>query len=480
MAMDQLFQTPNAWYVFDAVKSKLLSISGETYHYMKGGKTEGKEMPKELERLKEQGYLSNISPVEQFQHPYLGVLHEVLTRKLAQMTLQITQECNFRCTYCIYSETRNEKQRSHSKKVMSWETAKQAVDFFWEHTIDSESVNIGFYGGEPLLQSGLVKRIMEYARGRFAGKTLTFGMTCNGSLLTEENVCFLEENNVSLLVSLDGPKTIQDQNRVFADGTGTYEIVMKRLADIKEKHPEYWEKIHYSMVIDPKNDFDEINGICSSDAINPSQITASLVDNDYDGTPLEFSEDYIWKEEYQRFLSFLSIWGRYPEENCSPLTVRSIDRLRSEKEKIDFAVPLHTIDIPSGPCVPGKLRLFVDTDGSLFPCERVSESSPNMHIGTLESGFDLEKAGKILQVGELTKNACKNCWCFRFCDQCAKKADCCGEQLSAAERLRYCEDTRHAARRTIQDIILLSEAGEYYKEQLRTQRDGKCRKGSLE
>lgn len=407
-------------------------------------------------------------------------MHEVLTRKLAQMTLQITQECNFRCTYCIYSETRNEKQRSHSKKVMSWETAKQAVDFFWEHTIDSESVNIGFYGGEPLLQSGLVKRIMEYARGRFAGKTLTFGMTCNGSLLTEENVCFLEENNVSLLVSLDGPKTIQDQNRVFADGTGTYEIVMKRLADIKEKHPEYWEKIHYSMVIDPKNDFDEINGICSSDAINPSQITASLVDNDYDGTPLEFSENYVWKEEYQRFLSFLSVWGRYPEESCSPLTVRSIDRLRSEKEKIDFAVPLHTIDIPSGPCVPGKLRLFVDTDGSLFPCERVSESSPNMHIGTLESGFDLEKAGKILQVGELTKNACKNCWCFRFCDQCAKKADCCGEQLSAAERLRYCEDTRHAARRTIQDIILLSEAGEYYKEQLRTQRDGKCRKGSLE
>lgn len=474
MALHQLFQTPNAWYVFDAVMSKLLNIGEETYCFIKDGNSGGKDKPEELVRLEAQGYLTGKSPVEQFQHPYLGVLGDVLTRKLAQMTLQITQDCNFRCTYCIYSEKRNERQRSHSKKVMSWETAKQAVDFFWEHTIDSESVNIGFYGGEPLLQSSLVKRIMEYARSRFAGKTLTFGMTCNGSLLVEENVQFLEQNNVSLLVSLDGPKQIQDQNRVFADGTGTYDIVMRRLAEIKTKHPEYWENIHYSMVLDPKNDFDEINGICSSDAINSNQITASLVDNDYDGTPLEFSEDYVWKEEYQRFLSFLSVWGRYPEENCSPLTIRSIDRLRNEKEKIDFAVPLHMIDIPSGPCVPGKLRLFVDTDGSLFPCERVSEESPSMHIGTLADGFDLEKAGKILQVGELTKNACINCWCFRFCDQCAKKADCCGDQLSAAERLHYCEDTRYAARRTIKDIILLSEVREYYKEQLRITKAGEA------
>lgn len=468
MTMYQLFKTPNAYYVFDAIKTKLLRISEETYQYIKEEKRTEVNEPEELLRLKEQGFLPDKSPVEQFRHPYMGVLNEVLARKLSQMTLQVTQDCNFRCTYCIYSEKRNERQRNHSKKVMAWETAKRAVDFFWEHTIDSESVNIGFYGGEPLLQSGLVNKIMEYAKERFAGKILTFGMTCNGSLLTEENVCFLEENNVSLLVSLDGPKRIQDQNRVFADGTGTFDVVMKRLAGIKEKHPEYWEKIHYSMVMDPKNDFDGIDEICHSDMIKADQISASLVDNDYDGTPLEFSENYVWKEEYQRFLSFLTLWNRFPKEKCSPIALISIGLLRNEKEKMDFAVPLHMTDIPSGPCIPGKLRMFVDTDGNLFPCERVSESSPNMHIGTLADGFDLEKAGKILQVGELTKNACKNCWSFRFCNQCAKKADCCGEQLSAADRLRNCEDTRYAAKRTIRNIILVNEAVEYYKEQIRT------------
>lgn len=471
MALHQLFETPNAKYVFDGVTSRLLRIGEDTYHFLKGEKPDGAEKPEELIKLRAQGYLSGKSPVEQFRHPYIGVLNEVLTRKLAQMTLQITQDCNFRCTYCIYSEKRNERQRSHSKKVMSWETARQAVDFFWEHTIDSESVNIGFYGGEPLLQSGMIKRIMAYARDRFAGKILTFGMTCNGSLLTEENVRFLEENNVSLLVSLDGPKQIQDQNRVFADGTGTYDVVVKRLADIKEKHPEYWKKIHYSMVLDPRNDFDEIHEICNNDVIDAKQIAASLIDNDYDGTPLEFSEDYVWKEEYQRFLSFLALWGRYPEENCSPLTTRSIDRLHGEKEKIDFAAPLHMVDIPAGPCVPGKLRLFVDADGNLYPCERVSEKSPCMRIGSLSDGFDLEKAGRLLQVAELTKTVCRNCWCFRFCDQCAKKADHGEAQLSAAERLRFCEDTRHSAERTMKDVILLSEAKEYYKEQVRTEKE---------
>ncbi|MCM1103446.1 MAG: radical SAM protein [Clostridium sp.] len=473
MALYQLFETPNAKYVFDAAASKLLKIGEKTYRFIKNENLTGEDKPEELIRLEMQGCLTEKSPVEQFRHPYMGVLNEVLSRKLSQMTLQITQDCNFRCTYCIYSEKRNERQRSHSSKVMSWETAKQAVDFFWEHTIDNDGVNIGFYGGEPLLQSGLVKRIMEYAKKRFAGKILTFSMTCNGSLLTEENVQFLEQNRVSLLVSLDGPKQIQDQNRVFADGRGTYDTVMKRLAAIKQKYPEYWDKIHYSMVLDPKNDFDEINEICSNDTINPAQITVSLVDNDYDGTPLVFSEDYVWKEEYQRFLSFLALWGRYPKEKCTPLTMRSIDQLQDEKEKIDFAAPLHMTDIPAGPCVPGKLRLFVDAEGNLYPCERVSEKSPAMRIGTLAGGFDLDKAEKILQVAELTKDTCRNCWCFRFCDQCAKKADCLEEQLSAAERLRCCTDTRYTAERTMKDVLLLREVKEYYKEQIRTEKEGK-------
>ena len=44
----------------DAVKSKLLSIGEETYRYIKEGKAADRDKTEELERLKEQGYLSDV------------------------------------------------------------------------------------------------------------------------------------------------------------------------------------------------------------------------------------------------------------------------------------------------------------------------------------------------------------------------------------------------------------------------------------
>ena len=44
-----------------------------------------------------------------------------------------------------------------------------------------------------------------------------------------------------------------------------------------------------------------------------------------------------------------------------------------------------------GPCIPAVRRLFVDTKGEFFPCERVSEEDSEMCIGSLDSGFDFDK-----------------------------------------------------------------------------------------
>ena len=62
-----------------------------------------------------------------------------------------------------------------------------------------------------------------------------------------------------LVVSLDGPKVIHDRSRVFADGRGIFDVVMKNLYRIKTLFPAYAAKISFSMVMDPENDFDCIN-----------------------------------------------------------------------------------------------------------------------------------------------------------------------------------------------------------------------------
>ena len=89
---------------------------------------------------------------------------------------------------------------------MTWDMAKRAVDFLWEHSIDSRMVSISFYGGEPLLQFPLVQRVIQYSKARFVGKKLTFNMTTNGTLLTDDIIRYLAEHEVSLMISIDGPR----------------------------------------------------------------------------------------------------------------------------------------------------------------------------------------------------------------------------------------------------------------------------------
>ena len=146
----------------------------------------------------------------------------------------MTQNCNFRCKYCVYSGAENSYQRVHSNKVMNWNTARKAIDFLWEHSIDSKDVNIGFYGGEPLLEFDLIKKAIEYSRKKFMGKEISFSMTTNGTLLTEEIIRFLSKNKVQLVISLDGAKEINDENRVFKNGSGTYDRVIRKIDLIKQ------------------------------------------------------------------------------------------------------------------------------------------------------------------------------------------------------------------------------------------------------
>ena len=144
--------------------------------------------------------------------------------------------------------------RSMNKR-MSVETAIAAIKFFYDHSLNSDSVTIGFYGGEPLLEYELIKQCVAYAEEIFAGKKLSFNMTSNATLLTEESVLFLAAHDFNLTISLDGPANIQNKNRIFAGSNrGTYETVMEKLDMVKEICPAFIKKISFNAVIDLKQD----------------------------------------------------------------------------------------------------------------------------------------------------------------------------------------------------------------------------------
>ena len=166
-----------------------------------------------------------------------AVLGTMYQRALRSIILQVIQSCNFRCTYCPYTNNTGD-ERTHSSKRMSLSTAQKAIDFLHNHSIDSEVIVIGFYGGEPLLEFPLIRNIMEYSKKVFEGKNIIFTITSNASLLSNESMSYLNDNNVFLMISLDGPKSLNDTHRVFANKeNSTFDTVIQKLNVIAEMYP---------------------------------------------------------------------------------------------------------------------------------------------------------------------------------------------------------------------------------------------------
>ena len=149
------------------------------------------------------------------------------------------------------------------------------------------------------------------------------------------------------------------------------------------------------------------------------------------------------------------------KDALSAITATEVDDSYESIQKFRPSVTLGEKGAPTGPCLTGHRRLFCDIHGNLFPCERVSEKSKIMNIGTLDSGIDSNKCISIINVAQSTAAQCKDCWAFQFCHQCIRTADG-GDHIDSSQRLSHCKNSRQNAEHFLNHLILLDEARRLY------------------
>ena len=143
----------------------------------------------------------------------LGATPDVGTFVTA-LDLDVTVECNLRCTYCF-----KEKWTEHMEDQVAFDTMIWLLYASGPH----RDVTVNFMGGEPLIRFRMIKKLVPFAKRRAwqMGKSIHFGMTTNGTLVTDEVVSFWKKWGMGFHTSIDGTPEVQDRNRPTTAGSLT-------------------------------------------------------------------------------------------------------------------------------------------------------------------------------------------------------------------------------------------------------------------
>jgi len=328
----------------------------------------------------------------------------ILRNGLYELLLDVTHDCNFRCKYCSFSGNYN-VFRSHTHQHMNSETAFRAVDLYFTYINEGSLMNplreptIGFYGGEPLLNFRLIKETVEYVKQKYSYEYNTqYTLTTNGSLLTDNVVDFLLEHNFITLISIDGPKTEHDRNRVLPDGSGTFDRIMKNVERLTERAVSRYgstilSKIFALVTYDTKTDLLKVKNFFDNDIslipifINPVR----PYDTEYYS---QFNEEVKTKfDENMTKLNKIYLKGVTENklEDCSLFQ----ESLLGLSAAMGFYRALFSrtacVDY-SGSCLPG-FKLHVDIHGIIRPCEKCPTE---LVIGNVSEGISWETIAAII------------------------------------------------------------------------------------
>lgn len=452
-----VFKTHKNFYLYDRSKNKICEIKEATYNYLNG--FDGSNTVKrEIRKLRSAGYLRENNPLEVISNPYNDIVEHMLNNCMEDLILQVTQSCNLRCEYCIYSENNASRHgRQHRDAVMSYDKAVQIINFFMEHS--RNKVIIGFYGGEPLLAFDLIKKIVQYIHSTFPERKVEYSITTNGTLLNNEIIEFFIREKFQMTLSIDGSKEIHDKNRHFQSGRGSFDVIVQKLTKLEQTFPKFFENVTTNTVINPEynvnNYIDFFNDNVSLKNMHHrlSGLSDAGIDDIY-----VYNEDLkiaMAKEEIYAMANMLGWFAKdFELKEYFPPYMSDLIQKHAILESGEF---ISKSGHPGGPCIPGVKRCLVNIDGDIFPCEKAIENQ-EMVIGNTEQGFYLEKVKQFMNIGTLTENECKNCWAFLLCSSCG--VSCTGSDgFCAKKKLKKCGGIQQYVIKILRSIKILEENG---------------------
>jgi uncharacterized protein len=183
------------------------------------------------ETLARLGFLAPDTEAEKMEmREAFNEANRLTTKFSAQVVLNL--DCNLACSYCYEGGMKG-------RNYMSPDTASILAGLAETRYIaQGKSVELSFYGGEPLMSLDLIvffsERLQKTAVAN--GTTYSFNMVTNGTLLTAAMVeKLLPFGFTGAKVTLDGPRENHNCFRPFVSGKGSFDLIVSNLKEVCDR-----------------------------------------------------------------------------------------------------------------------------------------------------------------------------------------------------------------------------------------------------
>lgn len=314
------------------------------------------------------------------------------------LCLHVAHDCNLRCNYCFASQGDFKGDRS----LMSLEVGKKALEFLVKHSGGRRNLEVDFFGGEPLMNFEIIKKLVMYGKDleKNYNKHFRFTITTNGVLLDEDNMKFINEYMDNVVLSLDGRKRINDNMRRTITDEGSYDIILPKFQKMVAKRGD---KDYY------------VRGTFTSYNLDFSNDVLHFYDKGFKKISIEpvvtsLDKDYGIKEEH--IDTILKEYEKF-----------SKDYINIKKKDDDFLFFHFMIDLDQGPCIvkrivgcgAGSEYMAVTPEGELYPCHQFV-GDKKFKIGNVYEGITNNEIVKEFKNASVyNKEKCRSCWARFYC-----------------------------------------------------------------
>jgi len=314
--------------------------------------------------------------------------------KTLAVTIIPSYGCNLACPYCLQGQNKvNVAAKIEDIEILLTFISKTIEDSI---TIGMPITKIAanLYGGEPMLQkraliyfSDRIKNIAE----NYQCETI-FSMTSNMTILDDDMIELIRKHQISVQVSIDGTKEQHDKRRIFADGSGTYNTILKNLTRLLDAGLKKFVVIRLNI---DKNNLDEAENIFTAVCGFSDDVYFGFLDT-FKGHNDSFSGQCVYNLIYPKIVTntFNTIYQKY-----------------GRTPSISFG--------KMSPCaMVCENKFFIDPSLNIYKCE-ILVNRPEYSVGHIDRSGQFIKNAEFYKQMNRTPEILPKCLACKLLPLCA-------------------------------------------------------------